>query len=61
MKYLLGLLFNTATAMVGYTIHDSIIWSIVDFIFSPIALIKWIVCHELTVTVLKTTFSFILA
>ena len=61
MNSLLGLLFAAATAMVGYHIHGSIFWSIVDFIFSPIAIIKWLICHELTLAVLKDTFSFFTA
>ena len=60
MRSILGLLFATATAMVGYTIHGSIFWSIVDFIFAPVAIIKWLICHELTASVLRETFGFIL-
>ncbi|GGG60711.1 hypothetical protein [Hymenobacter glacieicola] len=60
MRQLIVLLFSVAVAMIGYTIHGSIFWSIVDFIFSPIALIKWLICHELTLTVLHQTFDFLL-
>ena len=61
MRSILGLLFATATSMVGYTIHGDLFWSIVDFFFSPVAIIKWLICHELTLTVLRETFAFILA
>jgi len=44
-------------AMLGYTIHGSIFWSIVDFLFWPIAVIKWLICHELTMAVIKNTFG----
>ena len=53
------IVFKTMIAMIGYTIHGSIFWSVIDFIFSPIALVKWIICHELTMTVIKTTFAFL--
>ena len=50
-------IFSVLTAMVGYTIHGSIFWSLMDFIFTPIAIIKWIICHEITLTVIKETFT----
>lgn len=56
---LLYLILQVMTAMVGYTIHHSIFWSIMDFLFMPFAIIKWLICHEITLTVLKETFSFL--
>ena len=63
MKDLVGLLlffFLLATAMVGYTIHSSVIWSIVDLCLAPLVWGKWLVCHEVNLTVLKHTFEFLL-
>jgi len=57
MKKLLYLVLSVMTAMVGYTIHGSVCWAIVDFFFTPIAIIKWLICHELTLSVIKETFS----
>lgn len=57
---LLYLLTCIATAMVGYTIHNSITWSIIDFIFTPLALIKWVICHEINLTIINETFNFLL-
>ena len=54
---LLYMVFCTMVAMVGYTIHGSIFWSIVDFFFSTIALIKWLICHEITLDIIKETFT----
>ena len=51
------IIIGLLAAMVGYTIHHSLFWSIVDFFFYPIAIIKWIICKQLTLSVLKTTFS----
>lgn len=59
MSQLLYLLFSIATAMVGYQIHGSLFWAIVDFFFVPLAIIKWLVCHELTWSVIQKTFSFL--
>lgn len=50
-------IFSVLMAMIGYTIHGSIFWSIMDFLFSAIALVKWIICHEITLTVIKETFT----
>jgi len=57
MRQLLYTTFSVLTAMVGYTIHGSIFWSVIDFFFTPIAIIKWLICHELTLSVIKETFT----
>ena len=44
------------TAMTGYTIHGSVFWTIMDFFFWPIAIIKWMICQEITLTIIKNTF-----
>ncbi len=50
------LVMSTITAMIGYAIHGSFGWCIVDFIFYPIALLKWIICQEITMTVIHEAF-----
>ena len=46
------------TAMIGYNIHGSVGWSILDFFFAPLVWIKWLVLHEVNLTIIKDTFSF---
>lgn len=58
---ILAVLFSTATAMIGYHIHNSIFWSIMDFIFSVLAWVKWLICQEVNLTIIKETFSFFLS
>lgn len=53
-------IFAILTAMVGYTIHKSIFWSIIDFLLAPLVWIKWIICHEVTLSIIKETFSWFL-
>jgi hypothetical protein len=53
----LYIIISVLTAMIGYTIHHSLFWSIMDFLFTPITWIKWILFHEITLTVFKETFS----
>lgn len=58
MRTWLWILFGLITAMIGHTIHGSVLWSVVDFVFSPVAWIKWIVCQEVTLTIIKQSFAF---
>lgn len=55
---LLYTLFCVATAMIGYTTHHSIGWSIIDFIFTPLVWFYWLVTHGVNLTIIKETFSF---
>jgi hypothetical protein len=57
MRGLLYTVFSVLTAMVGYTIHGSLFWSIIDFLFTPLVIIKWLICHEITLNVIKETFT----
>lgn len=53
-------IFGVLTAMVGHTIHGSFFWSIVDFFFVPFAWAKWLICHEVNMSIIKTTFAWFL-
>lgn len=55
-----GWLFCTATAMIGYHIHGSFFWGVMDFLFAPFAWIKWFCYEEVNMTIIKETFSFFL-
>jgi len=57
MKKLLYIIISASTAMIGYTIHNSIFWSVMDFLFTPIAWVKWLICHEVTLNIIKSTFT----
>ena len=51
-------IFCVCTAMIGHTIHGSVFWSIVDFFFTFFAWAKWLICHEVTLEIIKKTFAF---
>jgi hypothetical protein len=53
------LILSVATAMIGYTIHGSLFWAIMDFLFMPFAWIKWLICQEVSWTTIKHTFEFL--
>lgn len=61
MRKILWIAFEIATAVVGYHIHGSVFWAVMDFLFSPIAWLKWMICHEVSVTVIREAFSFFLS
>ena len=54
----IGFIICGATALIGHAIHGSIFWSVVDFFFAPIAWLKWFICKEVTLEIIKRTFSF---
>lgn len=48
----------TCTAMVGHSIHGGWFWTICNFIFWPLSWVKWLVFHEVSLPVIKSTFTF---
>jgi hypothetical protein len=52
------LIAAVCTAMIGHTIHHSFWWSVVDFLFWPVAWCKWLICHEVNISIIKQTFDF---
>ena len=57
MKKFIYIIFCILTAMIGYTIHGSLFWSIMDFCFTLVAWAKWLICHEVTMNVIRDTFG----
>ncbi len=53
-------MFCVMTAMVGDTIHGGWFWTTVDFFLAPLAVCKWVVYHEINLTILGETFRFFL-
>ena len=57
MKTIITTIFGWITAFIGYEIHGSVFWSIMDFLFWPFAWVKWLIYHEVNTSVIKETFS----
>lgn len=57
---LIYILICICTANIGMNIHGSIFWAIMDWIFMPFAWIKWVLCHEVSLTIIKTSFDWFL-
>ncbi len=60
MKSFIYSVFAIITGMIGYTIHGSLFWSVMDALFTVFAWAKWLIYHEVTLTIIKKTFSFFL-
>ena len=54
------MLVSLCTAMIGHTIHGSLFWAVLDFIFMPVAWGKWLVCQQVNLSIIKHTFEFFL-
>jgi len=55
------IIFSLPTAIIAYTINgDSIFWAIVDYFLWPLAWLKWIICQEVTVSIIKKSFEWFL-
>lgn len=53
-------LLSVATAMIGHEIHGSLFWAVMDFVFMPLTWFKWLICHQVTFSIIKRTFGFFL-
>lgn len=55
------IIFSLPTAMIAYTINNgSIFWAIVDFFLWPLVWLKWFICQEVTVSIIKKSFEWFL-
>lgn len=57
MREILGAIFCTATAIIGYHMHHSLFWAIVDFVFAPLVWVKWLILHEVTLSIIRESFA----
>ncbi len=51
--------FSVATGIIGKTIHGSTGWAIFDAIFSGWVWCKWLICHEVNLSIIKESFNFL--
>ena len=57
---LVYLLIGIATAIIGYHINDSVFWAIIDWMFWPFVWVKWLICQDVNITIIKESFAFFL-
>lgn len=53
----LYLILCVITGMIGYELHGSIFWAVVDFFLMPLVWVKWLLMKEVTWEVIKSTFD----
>ena len=54
----LYLILCLMTSMIGYHMHGSVFWAILDWIFMPLVWCKWLILQEINMTIIRETFSF---
>jgi hypothetical protein len=52
------MIFSLATAVVGKQIHGSVFWAVVDFIFAPLVWLKWLIYHDVSLSIIGKAFEF---
>ena len=52
--------FCICMATIGHYIHGGVFWTIMNFIFAPLSWLKWMVCHQVSISVIKAAFAFFL-
>jgi hypothetical protein len=52
------LIFCVMTSMIGYHMHHSIFYAIINWFFAPLAWVYWIITHSVNLTIIKETFEF---
>lgn len=50
-------IFALLTANIGLTIHNSFFWTIVDFLLFPLVWLKWIILHEVNLSIIQKSFE----
>lgn len=58
MKSFVYTVFCVGTGVIGHQVHGSVFWSIMDFLFSPFAWLKWLLLHQVTLSIIKEAFAF---
>jgi len=59
-------LFSVATGILGYQINvtagssSPLFWSIVDWLFCPFAWAKWLICQQVSISIIKHSFAWFL-
>jgi hypothetical protein len=52
----LQIVMAIAAAMVSYNLYEDLFLAIICFFFWPFAFIKWLICREISLSVLRNTF-----
>ena len=57
---ILTLIFQCLIAIIGYHLHHSLGWAIFDFFFAPYVLIKYLICKEINLSIIKEALGWFL-
>ncbi len=51
------LILCTLTSIVGYNIHQDLLWAIFDFWIAPLIWVKWLILKEVNITLITNSFN----
>jgi hypothetical protein len=51
------IIIGACTGIIGHQIHGSVFWAILNGLLPPVAWIKWIICQEVTWSIIKNSFD----
>jgi hypothetical protein len=54
------IIFALPTAIIGHSIHGDFWWTLFDLFLWPLVWIKWLICRDVNVTIIKNAFSWFL-
>lgn len=57
MKEAIATICGTLTAAIGYHIHGGWFYTAIDFVFCPFVWMKWLLCHDVNMTIIKETLA----
>lgn len=57
MGVFLFCIFGVLTAFIGLEIHHNIFWAVIDYCFWPVVWVKWLLFHEVTLSIIKESFA----
>lgn len=53
-----GIIGAVAPAIIGWSMHGSVFYTIMDILFWPLVWCKWLIMQQVTMTIIKNAFSF---
>lgn len=57
MRSFFAIIFATLTAIIGYHMHGNFFYVLCDFFLWPFVWVKWLIWHEVTLSLIKQAFS----
>jgi hypothetical protein len=57
MRQLIYTFFAILTTVIGWNMHHSIFFAVMDFLFWPLVWLKWLLLQQVTLSFIKSCFT----